>query len=52
MNLQPMNPKPAAGLRVYCAKCGMGHEAAKTLADLDDKPGTYYCPDCVDKMED
>lgn len=52
MNLQPMNPRPAAGLRVFCVKCRMPHEASTTLADLDGKPGDYYCPACVEKMDD
>ncbi len=52
MNLQPMSPPPANGLRVFCVKCGMPHAANTTLADIDGAPGDYYCPACVEKLEE
>lgn len=47
MNLQPMkqSPHPAMWVTVWCARCSGGTTDA--LADLDAKPGTYYCQPCA-----
>ena len=50
MNLQPMDP-PSLTLTVYCAMCNAGVRGYDIRCDMDAKPGTYYCPRCVNVLE-
>lgn len=52
MNLQPIYPQPHAGMRIWCAGCDHGFDARTGAADLDDVPGTYYCPACAKAHDD
>lgn len=48
MNLQPVPPASSgAVLYVFCACCGRKTATDEAKADLDDVPGTYYCPPCA-----
>lgn len=55
MNLQKMQPTPttASGVsfRLICSECGVSVDSRAVLCDLDDKPGTYYCPTCADMLK-
>lgn len=52
MNLQPMNPKPAEGMRVVCIKCSRMVPASGVLCDLDGPAyAAYYCGDCAMHIE-
>ena len=46
MNLQQMN-NPRPGQMVQCVKCHKMIDGDKALADLDDKAGTFYHPECA-----
>lgn len=52
MRLQPMGPTPytASGqsFKVFCSGCNEAAFSTSVYADLDDKPGTYYCAVCVE----
>lgn len=53
MNLQPV-PRASSGTIVYvfCVCCGMRTRDDEANADLDDVPGTYYCPACATAMRE
>jgi hypothetical protein len=51
MNLQPVKQQPAHrghAITMYCIRCS--HGTTDALADLADKPGTYYCPPCAKEI--
>lgn len=48
MNLQPVSPNRwNPDVRVYCNGCAKGVSAPEAMADLDARPGTFYCPVCA-----
>lgn len=48
MNLQPMMlASSGARLRVFCRFCDGSTPDNEATADLDAKPGTYYCLSCA-----
>lgn len=46
MNLQPIYP-PKPRVTVTCHKCGDKCDSLHGFADLDAKPGTFYCAICA-----
>ena len=53
MKIQPINPQLKPGHYVFCVSCAKrlvgGVSAA--WADLDARPGTFYCDDCAQKVK-
>lgn len=50
MNLQPVYPaKSSSGsdVTLYCSDCHGRTLSGATFADLDAKPGTYHCLQCI-----
>lgn len=48
MNLQPVKSDFQI-LTLWCCKCGRPTKTPEVMADLDGKPGDYYCPSCAKK---
>lgn len=55
MNLQPMSPSPYSSsgslIYVFCSRCNKSCSGADVDCDLDAPAGTYYCQDCVIKVQ-
>ncbi len=47
MNLQRVSKNTAYRCRLICKRCSSWRMEENCYADLEDKPGSYYCQDCA-----